>query len=146
MNRHDTKAVGVFGRKLRRVLHSRKGWRILECWGCSWTDGGCLVLAKALCLWLGEGKVAGIWEGRIQHHAVLSIGRWIVDGDGVADSGSFLKLWSEREGYVGTKLADFDFQVAGEQYVKEDCGLEREVVSLLDSKFDSDRMRMALTA
>jgi len=142
----EAKAVGAFGRKLRRVLRSKRGWKILEHWDCGWTDGGCLVLAKALRLWLGCGKVSGVWEGSIQHHAVLSVGQWIIDGDGISAKRGFARLWGKREGYVNARLGDFNFDVAVRQGVKGDCGLEKEVVSLLDSNLDDARVRMALTA
>ena len=155
MNAEDTRAVREFGRKLHRVLCSKCGFAILDGWQCGWTDGGCLVLANALRRWLGEGEIVSVWEDlvydnrspdHVQHHTILSINGWVVDGDGVAERNKFLELWREREGVGIVRYGVFDPDVAWEQGLASRPELEEEVERLLDSKFGVAKVRTALTA
>ena len=136
-------------RDLKQVLRSNAALSILDPWGVGWTDGGCLVLANALRRWLDAGDVMGVWEpvplgDDIQHHAVLTVGDWLLDGNGVSSDGGLLKKWGCQTLRGGVELREFDWDVAQDTGVETDPDMEDEVVRLLDSEFNRTAVLEAL--
>ena len=84
---------------------------------CGWFDGGCLVFARALQLWLG-GRLAVIVRTELFgkqtcDHVVLSLPnplhpfeKLYVDADGVATSSALLTCWRTRERLSTAVLED----------------------------------------
>jgi len=143
------------GKDLKKTLNSNKGLKLLNQWQCGWTDGGCLVLAKALRRWLGEGNILGVWEPvplvaknvkskryqiplhkeDIQHHAVLQINNWLIDGDGIFTRDVFMARWNASIYRDRVELRPFDFETAQTQGVETRYDIEDATVRFLDDKF-----------
>ena len=76
--------IKTFHKKFLRVMSSRQ-LRILGYNGGSWTNGGCLILAKALRCWSkNKFQLAVVISGGImQHFFVMTPGNYALDGDGL---------------------------------------------------------------
>jgi len=84
---------------------------------CGWFDGGCVVLARALQLWLG-GRLAVIVRAELSgeqtcDHVVLSltnplhpVEKLYVDADGVTTGPALLTCWRTRERLSSAVLED----------------------------------------
>jgi len=128
-------------RDLKHVLRSNEAMSILDLWSVGWTDGGCLVLANALRRWLGTGDILGVWEPvplgeAIQHHAVLNINGWLIDGDGITTEGGLIRRWKEDLFRHRVELREFDWDTAFEQGMESRRDMESLTMILLDSKFN----------
>lgn len=128
-------------RDMKRVLMSNTALAILDLWSVGWTDGGCLVLAQALRRWLDAGDILGVWETvplreAIQHHAVLNINGWLIDGDGITTEGGLIRRWKEDLFRHRVELRAFDWDTAFEQGMESRRDMESRTMILLDSKFN----------
>ena len=150
---------------LKRVLKSKEAMSILDIWGVGWTDGGCLVLANALQRWLDQGEVLGVWEpvpliepdptgvhyrrlvgtDYIQHHAVLDVNGWLIDGDGITTKQGLIKRWEEDYHLrYRVELRSFDWDTAFEQGIESYRDMESKIMVILDSKFNRTTFAEAL--
>jgi len=100
----------AFGRRLRKLLRSGEADAILEPWlwpeppppEALWTEGGCWILAEALCRVLGPpARLVGVWApyprpyvGEALVHAVVEIDGWFLDSKGAHTEGELVRLWS----------------------------------------------------
>jgi hypothetical protein len=103
---------------LYRFAHSKQVLKpFVKDYGCGWFDGGCLIFARALQLWLG-GRLAAIvrkeWlDEQTFDHCVLSLpdpaGQTeplYVDANGAATGIDLLDYWRDRERMPGPVLED----------------------------------------
>ena len=100
---------------------------------------------------LGSGDIMGVWEPLpededIQHHAVLRIAGVLLDGDGASTPKGLIRRFSQDEGRGRVELRPFDFDTGQRQGVDTRPGLEDEVISILDSRFNQDAVRRLLSA
>lgn len=77
--------------------------------GCEgdWLCGGCWKLAHAILLWLGAQHVE-LWavaEFDLQHHVVAKLGKYFLDGDGLADKKELINR-TAREMLVHPEILD----------------------------------------
>lgn len=92
--------------KLKDILASTEAYVILdssEAVGCTWTSGGCFILARALNLLYGLPIYAIVEsDGNIPHHfVVLRNGRYLdYDGEAV----HILRAFRRRENVCGRRL------------------------------------------
>ncbi len=94
----------VLGRAVRRALWTDEALALLPV-GCGWNDGGCLLLADALCVLLGgDARLIAVVSGvdRVAQHYVVRLPPrhgpgWYLDADGAALYATLLRRWSEVE-------------------------------------------------
>lgn len=96
-------------RPLYKFAHSPRILRpIVKYYQCGWFDGGCLIFARALQLWLGGHLAAVIREAfygeQAFDHCVLSwesqagnSEAWYIDANGVSHKAGLLRYWRSRE-------------------------------------------------
>lgn len=114
------RSVRRLSRAFRAFLESDRNRALVEPFG-GWGDGGDLILADAVVMWLAAPPphvepvvLAEIPELRVVfRHALVSVGRWLVDADGVSSRPTLKRRWREVEGLVvPIVLADPDRQIA----------------------------------
>ena len=107
------------GRRLARLLRSRRGYDCLNPEGYGWCDGGCGILATAIHRWVGTGSLTSLLgsylggSGReAVQHILLRIGDLYIDGDGISTEGELVSRWHDKELVAVTGLIPFDLQDA----------------------------------
>jgi hypothetical protein len=106
------------GRSLHRLLYSKTVFALLDPYRCGWLDGGCLIAADAIGIWLGVPGRAALVNGTDRaQHAFILVGDWCLDGDGISSRGAFLRRWRELEGVNGVIVADGRAAIAATQRV-----------------------------
>lgn len=80
---------------------------IAEISGLDWTNGGCLILCKALLQLFPQAKGFMVWNHKhnIPEHYVVSLDEWIVDGDGFHSKNNFLDEWASQDNYDSKLLS-----------------------------------------
>lgn len=128
-----------FGDALRRLLHRRRVFALIESTG-SWTQGGCWVLGVALVKWMGgdarlEMTVADNRRGA--DHVVVSSGGLYFDGDGAQSTAELLDKMTNLERAVRPRVVAFDLAtVERVEAVATPCGgIPDRLVDLLDRHF-----------
>ncbi len=100
-----------YGRALRRALWTDEALALLP-GDYGWNDGGCLLLADAMCLLLGNDArlmaVVGNGTSLGQHFLVRVSLRhhddWYLDGDGATRTATMLRRWEDVELIRGPRL------------------------------------------
>ena len=63
-----------------------------------WNDGGCAILAEAVMAWLVPHEKRYVVFGRdAVQHALVRVGDWYIDGDGLSRRSTILKRWRWTE-------------------------------------------------
>ncbi len=99
-----------YGRMLRRALWTDEALALLP-GDYGWNDGGCLLLADALCSLLGADArlIAVVGNGTLtgQHFAVqvsVRFENWYLDADGAARHDTLVRRWERVERVRGARL------------------------------------------
>ncbi len=100
----------AFGRRLSRVLWTDEALALLP-GAYGWNDGGCLLLADALHLLLGDdGRLMAIVGNGtlVGQHFVVHVGTrhddWYLDADGAARHGTLRRRWEQVERVHGARV------------------------------------------
>jgi hypothetical protein len=102
------RSIPLLSARLRGFLRSESIFELVDsAIGSGWLDGGCLILAEAVILWLADDRahIVGITGDRdggtspLVDHVAVAVGRYI-DGDGIATVDVYLSRWAELEDFV----------------------------------------------
>jgi hypothetical protein len=93
----------VRGASLRQLLYAESTLQWLPDRASSWCQGGCLVLAQALCALVNEEMLV-VASGRGPEHVVVQMGDVYLDGDGVSTEAELLHRWRTEERLPGAFL------------------------------------------
>ncbi|UOE58144.1 hypothetical protein [Cytobacillus oceanisediminis] len=114
-----------------------------------WIDGGCRSLMKALALWLGQENIAyyQLVKGKEEthsEHALVKIGDYFIDGDGISTYYALYKRWRRLEKFPSIYIRPFNPEnepallINGKleppYYIKDDS--IQLLVKALESSFD----------
>jgi hypothetical protein len=95
--------------RIRRAARSDELYEILAPWDCGAFDGGCLMVADALRKLFGVGELVGLmgyaWVNAQRggptephwQHALLQLGDYFLDGDGVSTRQTLRRRWYRDE-------------------------------------------------
>lgn len=100
--------------KLKTALNSNEAYSILDGIGDTWLSGGCFLLAKVLFKMIPKSKLIilmgnGKTQKEIQpQHALVQVGNYFIDGDGVSTKDALIKRWETLEGILNIKIEPFE--------------------------------------
>lgn len=128
--------------QIRCACRNNLFYTFLSPWQCGAFDGGCLMVAEALRRVIGLGEVWAMEGIPLSHptakpiwqHAVLKVGDWHADGDGLATEEGVRRRWREHEGVAVTGFTPIlSLEAHSRQY---DTPYSPEVVEHLAVFFD----------
>ena len=100
------------GDALHEALYEEPAFAMLAAAGCGWVDGGCRSLMRALVLLLGDAatpyQIVQSEDQRNSEHALVRVGDWYLDGDGVSSETELIRRWYEDEELDRVVLRPFD--------------------------------------
>jgi len=100
----------------RAFLYEPEIWALLEPYGCGWGDGGCAILAQAVCRWLNlsdEALRLVVDDRGLVQHVVVVIGPLCIDGDGPVACEGFLRRYRSLENLEYLHFEPFDVSRLG---------------------------------
>jgi hypothetical protein len=98
-----------FGKRLRRVAHSRAGYALLDKYHLvMWGAGGCYAMALALKALLDDpaAHLVAITHGDdwLAQHVLVEIDGYYLDGDGASTRAQLLTRWRKEEGLRSPRI------------------------------------------
>ncbi len=136
---HLTLAASL-DRAFLAVLNSDDGMKTgrttaRQMWGNGWKEArASVVLAEAVARWLGRDRVSiqAFWNGDGPQHAVASIGRYAISGEGIATVDDIFKECCRRY-RTAPKAARFeplDAEASGLKFTMGDVVAEQSIARL----------------
>lgn len=140
-------SINQFSNRLKKFLYQEHIFNVLPEIG--WLDGGCRSLMKVLQLWLGEHvetyQIVKQLDQQHSEHALVRVGEYFIDGDGVSTLEELIRRWYEEEGFSNVIIRPFNpltepVHINGEEpfYIEEDVIVY--LVSELDKYFSKENV------
>lgn len=150
----DLFPLKTFSKELRDFLWTDEVLKLIPDFG--WNDGGCRSLMAANRLWLGTDNTEPYQIVKTKHqehseHALVRVGQWFLDGEGVWERSQLIQHWIEEEGMPGTSyLRPFEPSTEplyeGEiPYYIPDTDI-RKLAAMLEERFNKEEVLRLLTA
>ena len=102
--------IEELSQRLKDVLWSDELLKVLPEVG--WNDGGCRSLMRAFQLWLGSEntvpyQIVKTIDQHHSEHALVRVGAWFLDGDGISTHLQLLLRWHIEEGFENVIIRPF---------------------------------------
>lgn len=118
--------------------------------GCGWNDGGCRSLMRALNQWLGSDQVKTYQIVKSHNevhseHALIKVGEYFVDGDGVSTHDELYTRWIDEEGLPSVIVRPFEPELepnslSGEEPYYINDNKNQQLIKLLNETFNKENV------
>jgi hypothetical protein len=145
-------SLKLFSRAFHNFLYTQKPLALLP--GCGWNERGCRSLMSALLIWFGPDLTKPVYitkreEDRHAEHALIQIGCYYIDGDGVSSHRQLVKRWLSVERLPSVIVRPFNtaeepnHHSGEETYYIDEQNIEK-LVKLIDSRFNKENVLQLL--
>jgi hypothetical protein len=122
---------------------------VLDRLGAGWSDGGCAILADAVCAWLGlptSAQVMVVDQRGAPDHLFVRVAGFAIDADGVRPAHRFLANYQRLEHLHALAMAPLDEAALARSGIPRDPALSAELAKRLRQRYPAARAALERAA